>query len=290
MSAAQGRPGKLAIRVVTFNVYHGYPLCAHIERRFELLRDALVARAPDLVLLQEISVSMLYGHLPARLVDGLKAAGREYHLAYSPANGSVAEGGAFEEGSAILSRWPIAQSEVRRLAADHPVWRNHHGYEYVEHRIALRAAVTLPTGARLDVYGTHITDVAAHEGANARQLQIADLVRFVDERTGRAATAIIGGDFNAPPEAAEIAHACSRGFTDVCAGVEPGPTNDRDDRDLEDPRDTANQRIDYLFTAGRGAGVHGARLFLDRAVEIEAGRFLWCSDHSGIEADLEIAL
>ena len=56
----------LALKVVTFNTYHAYPLCAHIERRLELLRRGLGATAPDVVLLQEISVSTLYGHLPAR--------------------------------------------------------------------------------------------------------------------------------------------------------------------------------------------------------------------------------
>jgi endonuclease/exonuclease/phosphatase family metal-dependent hydrolase len=280
----------LHLRVVTFNAYHGYPLCAHIERRFELLREELSAHAPDIVLLQEISVSTLYGHLPARLVDGLRGAGRDYHLAYSPANGSVADGGAFEEGSAILSRWPIVESEARRLAANHPVWRNHHGYEYVEHRIALHTALEIAPGMRLDVYGTHISDVEVRDGVNARALQIEDLARFVDERPTPRLPAIVGGDFNAAPDAPEITRARNAGFYDVCEGREPGPTNDRDDRDLDDPRDTANQRIDYLFTVGEGVAVRSVGLFLDSAVEIEAGRFLWCSDHSGIEAELEISL
>lgn len=281
-------PRKLPITVVTFNAYHGYPLCAHIERRLELLRRALCTTAPDVVLLQEISVSALYGHLPARLVDGLRADGLEYHLAYSPANGSVAEGGAFEEGSAVLSRWPIRETEVRRLAAHHPVWRNHHGYEYVEFRIALRASLEVTPELRLDVFGTHITDVEPRDGVCARTLQIEDLVKFVDERPNRSAPAVVGGDFNARPQAAEIVRALALGLEDVCRGRDPGPTNDCDDRDLEDPRDTANQRIDYVFVAGGGFTVRDVRLFLDAAVEIEPGQFLWASDHSGIQVDLEI--
>ena len=278
----------LALKVVTFNTYHAYPLCAHIEPRLALLERGLRTVAPDVVLLQEISVSALYGHLPARLVDGLNAAGLKYHLAYSPANGSVAEGGAFEEGSAVLSRWPILETEVRRLAATHPVWRNHHGYEYQEFRIALRATVEIEPGLLLDAFGTHITDVEERGGVSARRLQIEDLARFVDERPHRDVPAIIGGDFNAPPQAAEISRLSELGLVDVCAGREPGPTNDRDDRDLEDPRDTANQRIDYLFAAGGRVVARDVRLFLDAAVEIEPGRFLWASDHSGIQAELEI--
>jgi len=278
----------LAIKVVTFNTYHGYPLCAHIERRLELLEHGLRTAAPDVVLLQEISVSALYGHLPVRLVDGLNAAGLEYHLVYSPANGSVVEGGAFEEGSAVLSRWPIVDTEVRRLAAAHPVWRNHHGYEYEEFRIALRATLQIEPGLCLDVFGTHISDVEPRGGISARQLQIDDLATFVDERPNRGMPALVGGDFNAPPRAVEIVRFGERGFIDICADREPGPTNDRNDRELEDPRDTADQRIDYLFVAGNGVAVRDVRLFLDAAVEIEPARFLWASDHSGIQAELEI--
>jgi endonuclease/exonuclease/phosphatase family metal-dependent hydrolase len=278
----------LTLRALTFNAFHGYPLCAHIEKRLEILASALSKEAPDLALLQEVSVSKLYGDLPARLVDALKAEGLEYHLAYSPANGSIEGGGAFEEGSAVLSRWPIVEAEVRRLAAFHPVWRNHHGYEYEEFRIALRAALEIRPGIQIDVVVTHITDAGTREDASPRRLQLADLARFVAERPHREHPAIVGGDFNARPEDGEIASLKEQGFADVCEGREPGPTNDCNDRDLENPRDTANQRIDYLFVAGGEVSVCDVRLFLHHAVEIEPGKFLWASDHSGIVADLEI--
>jgi endonuclease/exonuclease/phosphatase family metal-dependent hydrolase len=280
----------ITLRALTFNAYHGYPLCAHIEERLELVAGALAREAPDIAILQEISVSKLYGHLPARLVDLLKSAGLEYHVAYSPANGSIEAGGVFEEGSAILSNRPIAAAEVRRLASSHPVWRNHHGYEYEEFRIAIRAAVEIAPGIHIDVFGTHITDANAGDGASPRTLQIADLAKFVDERPHRDLPAIVGGDFNARPDSEEIGALRAAGFIDACDGCEVGPTNDCDDRDLEDPRDTANQRIDYLFIVGGTAEARGVRLFLDRAVEIEPGRFLWASDHSGIVADLEIPM
>ena len=277
-----------ALRALTFNAFHGYPLCAHLEKRLEILARALAAEAPDLALLQEVSVSKLYGHLPARLVDALKAEGLEYHLAYSPANGSIEGGGVFEEGSAVLSRWPIVEAEVRRLAASYPVWREHHGYEYEEFRIALRASVEIRPGIRIDVIATHITDAGPRDDTSPRALQLADLARFVAERPHREHPAIIGGDFNARPEDDEIASLRKRGFVDVCEGRDPGPTNDCNDRDLENPRDTANQRIDYLFAAGGEIAVRDVRLFLHQAVEIEPGRFLWASDHSGIVADIEI--
>src|SRR5205823_1491994 len=145
-----------------------------------------------------------------------KAEGLEYHLAYSPANGSIEGGGAFEEGSAVLSRWPIVEAEVRRLAAFHPVWRSQHGYEYEEFRIALRAAVEIQPGICIDVVVTHITDAGAREETSPRALQLDDLARFVAERPHREHPAIVGGDFNACPEDDEIASLKGHGFVDVC--------------------------------------------------------------------------
>ncbi len=280
--------GWLPIKALTFNVFHDYPSCRQIERRLELLTEALVSEAPDVVMLQEVSVSKLYGDLSLRLSDALAARGLPYHRVYSPANGSVAEGGAFEEGSAVLSRWPIVDSAVRRLSSSHPVWREAHGYRYEEFRIAVRATVEIAPELCLDVFGAHLTD--AGEDPRARSCQIAELAAFVAERSNMCPS-LVGGDFNARPDAAEIAYLCGAGFRDLCAGHEPGPTNDAHDRDLESPADTANQRIDYLFVAGRGAAdarVKATRLFLSSAVEIEPGRHLWASDHSGIVAEIEL--
>ncbi len=278
------------IKALTFNVFHDYPSCRHIDRRLDLLTEGLVSEAPDVVMLQEISVSKLYGDLSLRLAEALAARGLRYHRVYSPANGSVAEGGTFEEGSAVLSRWPIVDSAVRGLSSSRPVWREAHGYRYEEFRIAVRATVEIELGLWLDVFGAHLTD--AREDPQAKPCQIAELAAFVAERSHESLS-VVGGDFNARPDAAEIAHLRGAGFRDACAEHEPGPTNDSRDRDLESPTDTANQRIDYLFVAGRGAAearVRATRLFLASAVEIEPGRHLWASDHSGIVAELDLPL
>src|SRR5262249_20835144 len=92
------------------------------------------------------------------------------------------------------------------------------------------------------------------------------------------------------PESAEIAWLRANDFQDLCADHEPGPTNDRDDRDLESAVDTANQRIDHLFVMGDRVRVVAVRRFLDSAFELEPGRFLWASDHSGVLAELELPL
>ena len=275
------------LKAITFNAYHGYPLCAHIERRLALLEDGIVAEKPDIVLLQEMSSSVLHGHVAERLVGGLRSRGLRYAMVYEAANGSLRGGGGFEEGSAILSRHPIVAAESRRLAPDCAVWRDYHGYRYEEFRIALRATIEIAAGIRIDVFGAHVTDAPPTDDFAARKRQIEDLAALVDARPSQTTPAIVGGDLNAPPDAAEIRGLRARGFRDVCEDIDPGPTNDRSDRDLENPVDTANQRIDHLFVAG-AARLCSVRRFLDRAFEVEPGRHLWASDHSGLVAEVDL--
>ena len=265
------------LKTVTFNLFHDYPRCRHAERRLAIVEDALAEEAPDFVLLQEVPVSVLYGDFGRCLVDGLRARGISYELHYAAANGSLARGEVFEEGSAILSRHPIVETAVRELAADRPVERELHGHRFVEHRIAVSATVRL-AGEELTLVGTHLTDA----GSDPRRAQVEDLLRFVESQAnGRPV--ILGGDFNARPDAGEIALLAAHGLVDL---GDPGPTNDPEDRDLESARETASQRIDYLFAGGEEAPrPHAARLFLASPVEVAPGRWLWASDHNGIVAE-----
>ncbi|MGH7899438.1 MAG: endonuclease/exonuclease/phosphatase family protein [Candidatus Binatia bacterium] len=283
----------LSLKVLTFNVFHDYPFFRHFERRLKLLEDGLAAERPDVAILQEVSVSHDHGHLTERLVEALGKQGFRLRSAYAAANGSIKDGGSFEEGSAVLSRWPIVAVEARRLAADHLVERESHGYRFQESRIALRATIEVAPDVRLDVFGAHVTDFAPAAGASARRLQIEDLARFVVERPEHRFPAVIGGDFNARPESDDIGWLCQSGFEDLCVANEPGLTNDANDRDLEGFDDTSDQRIDYLFVAGAAQGrvnVRSVKLFLAKPAEVQPGRFLWASDHSGIVAEIEIRL
>ncbi|MGH7823410.1 MAG: endonuclease/exonuclease/phosphatase family protein [Candidatus Binatia bacterium] len=279
----------IELKAVTFNVFHDYPRCRHVEPRLAILEDALAAEAPDVVILQEASASLLYGHLVERLVSRLRSRGLGYDFHYAAANGSLARGEAFEEGSAILSRAPIRDAAVRRLAEDHPVEREYQGYRFVEYRIALAATIAFREGVELEVVGAHVTDATSPPGEpSARRRQVEDLATFVAARSAGRRPAVVGGDFNAVPESPEIGWLRARGLLDVCAAAEPGPTNDPDDRDLESPRDTARHRIDHLFVLPGPARfeVRATRLFLASPVEVEPGRRLWASDHNGVLAEL----
>jgi len=275
-------------QAVTFNLFHDYPQCRHIDRRLALLEAELARTAPEVVFLQEASVSLLYGHLAERLVDGLRQHDLRYDLHYAPANGSIARGEVFEEGSAILSRWPITDAAVRELAAGRRIEREYQGYRFVERRIAIAATLRIEDGVEIEAVGAHVTDAPAEGEVRPRQWQIEDLERFVAERGVKRERVIVGGDFNARPEAEEIAWLRERGFVDVCEASDPGATNDPDDRDLESPNDSSRHRIDYLFVGPgrRSWGVRATRLFLARPAEVEPGRYLWASDHNGISADL----
>lgn len=281
---------RVGIKAVTFNAFHDYPACRHIEQRLAILEEGLAHEAPDITILQEVSASTLYGHLPQRLVDGLGSHGLRYELFYAPANGSLEEGGAFEEGSAILSRWPIRDVAVRRLAPERPIEREYQGYRYLEYRIAITARIEVERGVLLDVFGAHLTDFTGEETTPYRRLQLEDLERFVAERSAGNLPPLLGGDFNAAPDSPEIRWLRAAGFLDVCALSDPGFTNDPADRDLESAEDTARHRIDYLFVGPghENSEVHGIRLFLARPKEIEPGRHLWASDHNGILAELSL--
>jgi endonuclease/exonuclease/phosphatase family metal-dependent hydrolase len=282
---------ELPLHLVTFNLFHDYPFCRHVDRRLEIVAEGIAAEAPDVALLQEISVSQSFGHLPERLVAALRGRGLRYEFFYAPANGSVADGGVFEEGSAILSRWPIIDAAAHRLAPAHRVEREQHGHRYEEFRIAVRATIAVGA-AEVDVFGAHVTDAPPDAaGASPRRSQILDLLRCVEERRAREWPAIVGGDFNARPEDEEIRLLAGRGYRDLCADHRVGPTNDPADRDLESPIETATQRIDYLFAGPLGdheIEVHSAALFLAAPVELEPGRRLWASDHNGLRTRVTV--
>jgi endonuclease/exonuclease/phosphatase family metal-dependent hydrolase len=143
------------------------------------------------------------------------------------------------------------------------------------------------------VFSVHLSDAPSLDGGAApRREQMEDLERLVAGRPTRSRPAIVAGDFNAPPDAEDIAWLASRGFRDLGALNAPQPTNDRNDRDLESPDDTCDQRIDYVFAApaaNERLTVVAARPFLARPGWTDGGRALWASDHNGVVVEVEIS-
>ena len=270
----------MTFRVLTLNIWN--------LNKWAARRDEVVAwidrLAPDVICLQEI-IHDDSGRNQARWVA--EAARGTWHVAYDGAPVPWRPGGRF--GNAVLSREPITANATCWLP-------------YVERsddvqRLALHARC-----GDVDVYSTHLN--WRFEDGVVREAQVRELARFVASTASDDAPLppIIGGDFNAEPDSAEIRFltglASMEGesvyFQDgwrVAGGgggqaADPGWTWDNRNPfaavALEPDR-----RIDYVFVGWRrdsGAGrVEACRVVCNRAL---GGTY--ASDHYGLLAELSV--
>lgn len=181
-SAALARSPEVAnLRVLSLNVRHGYPGFGRREARYRRLEEMLAASRADVVLLQEAWSSRRFGHLTERL-----AAGLGFHAVYTRANGSLRFLG-FEEGLAIMSRYPLTAVEKSHLAPRLPPW---------EMRIAMAATVELPDGRSLRVVNTHLSHSSSRVAA-AQARSLTTLLRS-------SSPEVVGGDFNDGPKSGAL--------------------------------------------------------------------------------------
>lgn len=258
-----------SLNVLNFNMLHGYPNFSTLPRRLKLLQDQLATLQPDIVLLQEVPWRPEIGYAAQQL------AGNTYAWAYARANGNHALI-RFEEGEAILSRYPLDEVEVRELKPQARPF---------EHRIVLHALVHLPQGD-LHLFVTHLT----HREAAINAAQAAALYRYVENTAGET-PALITGDFNALPEEPTIRQL--NGWVDLFAQAHPGESGYT--CCLPDESDTtsasvANERLDYIFyRPGTGKAtltVEDIQVIFNQPIETTNGA-LWLSDHFGLFAQLK---
>jgi endonuclease/exonuclease/phosphatase family metal-dependent hydrolase len=248
-----------ALTAVTLNLWHDQH---DWPARRAVIVDTLRALRPDVILLQEVLEKEGLPNQAQQLADS---------LGYAFTFASVDPvGGPKRYGNAILSRLPIeATSELKLPPLD-------------DWRVAAHARLALADGRALDAYVTHLHHTA--EGAEIRAEQVAGLLAYID--TTRATTAdacvLLGGDFNAQPDAPELAPVFAR-FADALAFVHP---------DLELPESatfgpatgTTPLRIDYLFSEPGRLRPAAARIVL--GAPNSAG--VWGSDHCGVWARFEL--
>jgi endonuclease/exonuclease/phosphatase family metal-dependent hydrolase len=260
------------LRVLSLNLLHGFPRFEHLDQRLELVVDAIRRHDPDLVCLQE--VPWHWGSVARDLAErtGLN------HL-YLRANGNRWTL-LFEEGEAILSRYPLREASFVELEPRAGTF---------EHRVALGATAVTPWGD-VRVHVTHLT----HGDASVNEAQASALADFVDRLAGMPA--LVAGDFNAREDSPQIQILLSgemsrgTGWIDTYRAVhpaDPGHTCCVDD--LRRPDEALEQRIDYIFyvpgtTPGR---VVGSQRILDRAASTGEG-WLWASDHAGLLTTLSL--
>jgi endonuclease/exonuclease/phosphatase family metal-dependent hydrolase len=272
-----------AIRVVTLNVLHGGPLSGwrssdqHLEARLDLVSDALLTLAPDVVALQEASWSRRRGVVASRLAGRLGM-----NHVYAPASMRLFDsswpnrlGAAllnFSEGPAILSRFPIIRSETHKLPGC--------GLR-LEPRVLLYAELDTP-GGRLPVFSTHTRGNACHTQAVAA---------LVLARRGDL-PGVLMGDFNAVESSPAIATLTREaGFVDAFRAVHQDASGATVWQPVTAPERRAFRRVDYVFLIpGRAipGTVVASRVVVDAPGRLPDGSALWPSDHYGVLADLAV--
>jgi endonuclease/exonuclease/phosphatase family metal-dependent hydrolase len=254
---------EVPLRVISFNVLHGFPRFEDLEERLHLAAEEIVRQEADLVLLQEVPWTF-------RVRDGARLLARQtgFNYLYLRAQGNR-RAILFDDGVAILSRFPLENpASVELLPRE----------GFFEPRVALYAVAVTPFG-RLPLVVTHLagSDPAVNRG------QAAALQEFVASQT--AGPAIVAGDFNATPDSPQIT-SLTREWIDAYAAAhpgEPGLTCCIDDLRAP-PSEPLEERIDYVFfLPGNDLRVVYAQRVFDRPFPFADG-WLWASDHVGLLA------
>jgi endonuclease/exonuclease/phosphatase family metal-dependent hydrolase len=249
----------IPVRLVTFNTHHG----VGDDGRHDLPRLAtvLAAAEADVICLQE--VDRHFGPRSENVDQALLLArALDMQLAWGPALDEPRPDGQprGEYGNALLSRLPILISDVHELPGGG------------EPRSALRTMIELDGGA-LWVTTTHLS-----RSGGDRAAQVAALA---DLHTAPMETGVVVGDFNAPPDAPELATLRER-FGD--AWELAGERDDRagwrfwqHDEGHTHPARSPHRRIDQVWVT-QGVDVAAAQV-LDGA---------GASDHLPLMVDLEV--
>lgn len=263
------------LRVLTWNLWWRFG--DDWEARQPAIAETLRRADPDLACLQEVWQERDGPCQAEGFAEGLG-----YHHAYAPA-AEATRPGDVSLGNAVLSRWPISETEIRRLPSVE-------GHE--ELRVALRAEVDGPRGP-FGVYVTHLNYRFAE--SHIRQMQVRALCELIAEAGDRAYPPILSGDLNAEPHADEIRMLTGRAAVPVprlsffdaweVAGDGPGhteiPANPLSDRYVLFPR-----RIDYVLV-GAGVGEPGAGFPVAAWLEgVEPVDGVQPSDHYAVVAEL----
>jgi endonuclease/exonuclease/phosphatase family metal-dependent hydrolase len=281
-AAAQVGPPP-TVRFITLNVLHGGPLSGwsgkdqHLDARLDLVSDALLALAPDVVALQEASRSRRRGEVASRLAGRLGM-----NHVYAPASTQLFDTAwinrwaaallDFAEGPAILSRFPIVRWEAHRLPSCG---------RRLEPRVLLFAELATPRGP-LPVFSTHTAGDPCHTRA------VAALVR----QRRHDLPGVLMGDLNAVESSAAIAAlATDAGFVDAFRTAHPDASGLTVWQPVTAPERRVFRRVDYVFlAAGRafGGAVVDSRVVIDTPGRLPDGSPLWPSDHYGVLADLAV--
>lgn len=174
-----------SIRVLTWNLWWRF---GDWRRRLEAISSVLDKVQPDICCFQEV-----WSSATEDVADQLGRSHGLDHVARSysdePERWQRQTGDAdIDYGNAIVSRWPLLETEVRRLPGPHG-------------RTSLSAVVDTPAGA-VPMLCTHLS---AHPAASAERCdQVRAVVEHVAAVGARDFPPVVAGDFNAEPDSDEI--------------------------------------------------------------------------------------
>jgi endonuclease/exonuclease/phosphatase family metal-dependent hydrolase len=266
------------MRVVTLNIWGNKP---PLERRMAIIERGIRELSPDVLALQE--VGCLQGKLPNQALT--IAARVQYQAVWEPA---LKEASGYEEGVAILSRFPIEAHESLPLP----------GSDDDEPRVVLMARVAFP-GVSVNCYTTHLSYQMTHGLERERQVMALD--EFVRRRPG-AEPQIIMGDFNASSEHDEIRFL--RGLHTIGGrrtayqdaylrvhrvesdgGVTWARRNPFTERHRWLERD---RRVDYIFVTPPARDGRGEVKACSTVFDRPESDGCFASDHFGVMADVQV--
>ncbi|MEX2564584.1 MAG: endonuclease/exonuclease/phosphatase family protein [Cyclobacteriaceae bacterium] len=172
------------LKVLAYNIHHANPPSKPDVIDIEAIASVILESEAELVALQEVDVRTERSgkdlHQAAKLAE---LTGMHYYFSKS----IDYQGG--EYGNAILSKYPIENSEVLPLPAE----------EGTEPRMLLVAEVNLPNGETIKFASTHLdytSKTIAHKQAEA-------ITSFFEKER---LPVVMGGDFNSVPGSDAINH------------------------------------------------------------------------------------
>ncbi len=252
------------IRVVSLNMLHGFPNFKDLPTRLDLISGELKRIDADVVLLQEVPWTIRTGYGVRVLAEQL---GFNYLYFRASGNHSLIF---FEEGEAILSRFPLKNPHSTSLSPRVSIF---------EKRVSLAATAVTP-GGEVTFFVTHLTD----KDPQARIGEARALEAFVSAYAG--SLNIIAGDFNAQETTPPI-ELLSQVWMDTYRSMhpaDPGLTCCIDDLH-SGGGEPLEERIDYIFMTGNTGNLVSAKRVFDHPFETANG-WQWASDHIGLMVEI----
>lgn len=250
-----------ALKVATLNLHNRHD---RWKKRRHLVVAQIVDEMPALVSLQEINFPIGQGKwLRNQINMRLTGSSRQPYRLIQKRLHHVIHG--YFEGVGILTQLPVVAQDAVNL-----------GYDG---RVALRANVTLPSGASLDFVATHLHAVSHDREARLEQVML--LTGWLSE-IGRVPLQVIAGDFNEVPDGPAIKY-MKQTYCSALAearGYEPLATFPTA---LAPRSDGWSGCLDYIFVSSNLA-VETASLFANKPDAED--KTLYPSDHVGLVATL----